>query len=102
MHGAERVRRGNTRAAAVVDDREYLRNAFEAFLVEHRKLIEQKHFHSNEFSNFRARQLREVELGLVLSIKFKHIVQSRGRHARLLDLYVGGGNPGDGSNYKNT
>ena len=102
MHGAERVRRGNTRAAAVVDDREYLRNSFEAFLVEHRELVDQKHLHCNEFSYLWTGRLTEVELRVVFTIQLKHIMQSRGRNARLLNLYVGSSNPGDGSNYNNT
>ena len=53
----------------MVDDREYLRNSFEAFLVEHGELVDKKHLHCNEFSYFRARQLREIQLGLVLPIK---------------------------------
>ena len=102
MHGAERVRRGNTRAAAVVDDRQYLRNSFEAFLVEHRELVEQKHLHCNEFSYLWTGRLTEIELRVVFTIQLEHVMQSRCRHARLLDLYVGGSDPGDGNMSNNS
>ena len=102
MHGPEWIRRGNTRPAGVVDDRENIRNAFEAFLVEHRYLVEQQRLHCNELCNLWTGRLTELELRFVFTIKLEHFMQSRGRNARLLNIYVGSGNPGDGSNYKNT
>ena len=88
MHGPERIRRGNTRPAGVVDDREYLRNAFEAFLVEHRDLVEQQRLHCNELIYLLTGGLTEIELRVIIAVQLKHIMQCRGRNVSLFNLYV--------------